>query len=398
MKKKKVSTLTEALQLIQELDYVPGVSMAVPDFNYTVNKRRNFDTQDRGGEFPYDEEGDGVSGGPQNAQGDGQAGVGRGGVGLGGRPDHSGGIRQPSAAYTATWDHTDEGADWDEEQRHGGDRRNLWRDTPDGQTLQKQVKQGEEELPESMGAPMQTGPVAPMDGPQHNVLNFSGSVSDMLPQDDKRGTNNMWGGAGTIPGGDRGWASSPTMGDDPNSVWNVPKESTMRLKEFFDPSPIETEPLSNQGQDYLNDATDDELEDRVNPGQDDAPPRMGLNMFRDDHDEQEAGDDEEQHAGGVEGPEGDGDEGSFAGRYGGETIMMMPNVGHGVDFMMSPDKFGAARGNYGMHTDGNDRGSPEVLDKRSAWDVLQHVITAMAKSLSTSPEKQENEENTDVPG
>lgn len=395
---KKRTTLTEALELIQELDYVPGVSMVVPDFNYTVGRRRNFDPVDHDDNYPYDEEGDGVSGGPQNAQGDGQSGVGRGGVGWGGRPDHSGGVRAPSATYDATWDHTDEGADWDEEQRHGGDRRNLWRDTPDGKVLRKQVSQ--EEIPESMGSPTQIGPVAPMDGPQHNVLNFSGSVSDMLPGNEmgmRGGVGNMWGGPGMIPGGTNGWANDPNRGGDPDSKWNVPKESTMKLKEFFDPKPIETEPLENQGQDYLNDATDDELEDRVHPGQDDEPPR-GLGDFfaAGEHEEQETGEEEAEHAGGVEGPDGEEEEGSFAGRYGGETIMMMPNVGRGVDFVMSPDKFGAARGSYGMHTDGKDRTSPEMLDKRSAWDVLQHVITAMAKSVSAPPEKHEIEDNDGI--
>jgi hypothetical protein len=65
---------------------------------------------------------------------------------------------------------------------------------------------------------------------------------------------------------------------------------------------------------------------------------------------------------------------------------------------MSPDKHGAARGTYGMHMDGKDKASPEMLDKRSAWDVLQHVISAMARGQQPQPQKPENEENTDFPG
>jgi hypothetical protein len=387
----KKTTLTEALDLIQELDYVPGVSMVVPDFNYTVGKRRNFDPTDSGEEFPYDEP---RGNGPQNAQGDGQQGVGRGGVGWGGRPDHSGGVRQPSAAYTSTWDTTDEGADWDETQRHGGDRRNLWRDTPDGKTLKKQVGDQEEEaIPESMGAPMQTGPVAPMDGPSmHTARGYgTGSLEDPMPsnQDMNNGPGNMWGGPGTIPGTSRSWAQSPTLGDDPNNVWNVPKESNMKLKEFFDPSPVETEPLTNPGQDYLNDATDEELEDRANPGQDEEPSDLAAAFG--------AGE-EEEHAGSVEEPDGGEDPESATGRYGGENIVMMPNIGRGIDFVMSPDKFGAARGTYGMHTDGRDKAQADMLDKRSAWDVLQHVITAMAKSVSAPQENPGNEDNDGISG
>ena len=155
----------------------------------------------------------------------------------------------------------------------------------------------------------------------------------------------------------------------------------MKLREFFDPSPIESEPLTNPQQDYLNDGTDEELEDDI----------QGLGG---------PGDDEfEHHAGEVQqGPESDEDPQSFTGRYGGETILMLPNMGRGSEFIMSPDKFGAARGTYGMHMDNKQKVSPEMLDKRSAWDVLQHVISAMASQKPQEPEKPENVENTDQPG
>ena len=371
-------TLKEALELIQELDYVPGVSMAVPDFNYVVGKRRNFDPVKDDGPFPYDSmAGAGIAnsvGEPGDSAPDDKRGR--------GRPDHSGGPRAPSAAYTSTWQQ-DEGADWDELQRHGGDERNIWRDTPDGKSLKKDIEDNEKQLPESMGSPMQIGPVAPMDGPQHNVLNFSGSVDDMLPKDDMRGPGNMWGGPGMIPGGTGGWATDPNAADhDPK--WKVPEGNDMKLREFFDPAPIEAEALENPDQDGLHDQTDDELEDTAD--------RI-WGSHRDDEEEHEEG-----HEGSVEEPDGDEDSQSFVGRYGGETIMMSPNPGHGLDFVMSPDKHGAARGTYGMHMDGKDKAAGDLLDKRSAWDVLQHVINAMARSGQAPSEKPENEENTDFPG
>ena len=387
----KKRTLVEALQTLQELDYVPGVSMVVPDFNYQPNKRKNFDTVDAGEDFPYD---DGEGGGPQNSQGYGQQGVGRGGVGWGGRPDSSGGIRKPSATYQATWDTTDEGADWDETERHGGDRRNLWRDTPEAKILRKKISKDKEELPEAMGTPIKVGNWAPMDGPSMSSGRDAGPVEDEdgdpvsaqympTPVDPMRGPGNMWGGPGMIPGGTGGWATAPShpTGDDPND-----EEKPMKMREFFDPKPIEAEPLTNQGQDYLNDATDEEVENKVDQLWD-----------RDDNDNFA-----DSPGSVLQEPTGEDDEGqgeqSFAGRYGGETIMLMPNIGKGGEFIMSPDKHGAARGTYGMHMDGKDKGNADMLDKRSAWDVLQHVISAMAQGRQPQPEKPENEENTDFPG
>lgn len=365
MKKVRV-TLTEAINLLQELDYVPGVSMAVPDFNYTVNKRKNFEPVDS--DDPLDTFGRG----PQNAQGDGQQGVGRGGVGWGGRPDHSGGIREPSSTYNDTWNQN-ESPDYDELERHGRPR-NVWRDTPDGKTMKNRVD-AEEKIGEAMGSPTQIGPVAPMDGPQHYVLNFSGSVDDMLPHDEKRGVGTMW-GRGANAGQERGWASSPSMGEP--DVWDVPKENDMKLREFFDPKPVDAEPLTNPGQDYLNDGTDEEIETDVD----------GL-FHRSDTDTDDNGD--------LPGVDGDSDPQSFAGRYGGETILLIPNPGHGTEFMMSPDKFGAARGTYGMHTDQKNTIPNDLLDKRSAWDVLQHVISAMARR-EQEQEKPQNIDNTSQPG
>ena len=206
----KAHTLSEALQIVQkssripnvnlltELDAMAGLAFDRPDMTYgqsAAAKNKNFDTQDRGAGWPYD---DGTSSdevGPQNSVGAGPQGIGRGGVGMGGAPDVSGGIREPSLAYTSTWgeeetetggshddtaewksqpDEVDEGADWDEEQRHGA-MRNLWRDTPDGKMLKHTVNNVEE----SAGNPTQTGAVAPMDGPSNGgFARGAGPVED----------------------------------------------------------------------------------------------------------------------------------------------------------------------------------------------------------------------------
>ena len=44
-----------------------------------------------------------------------------------------------------------------------------------------------------------------------------------------------------------------------------------------------------------------------------------------------------------------------------------------------------------------EKAQADLLDKRSAWDVLQHVIAAMATRAAAAQQKPENEENTDTP-
>jgi hypothetical protein len=342
MKQRRL-TLKEVLNSLQELDYMPGVSMDVPDFNYTVNFRRNFDPQYKGGKFPYDNEAEAEDG--EAPEKTGQTGIGRGGIGMGGRDDVSGGIRQPSAAYNDTWD-TDlstnepenEGADWEELQRHGSDKyRNVWTDTPDGKEWTKLNK-------EAMGSPSVTGPLIPMDGPQHDVLHFSSGSEegDMLPANSNNGPGNMWGGPSTIPAQNKGWSSSPTLGDTDKTPWRVPEENNMKLREFFDPTPVQAEEIDNPAQDHFEDQGDDELEL-------DPDPLPNPDMMTD--------------------PET---------RTSPEDIGFEPHLGQPTDFVMSPVGFGSARGSYGIHTDGKE---PELVDKSSAWDVLCKVVGALDGKL-----------------
>ncbi len=361
----KKRTLTETLELLQELDYVPGVSMVVPDPNYTLGQR-NFDPVNEPGNWPYEDDTNGD--GPANATGDtGQSGVGRGGVGWGGRADKSGGIRQPSGAYDRTWQQ--ESPDYEEELRHGEDKyRNVWRDTPDG-------KQWTELNKESMGSPMQIGPVAPMDGPQHNVLRFSDDdIDDMLARQDNRGPAGQWGGPGTIPAQNRGWSASPTLGDKPEDVWKVPdekEENAMKLREFFCPEPVPVEEIDNPEQDHFKDQSDDFVEDQIDePEEEEGEEGVGLQDL------------------GIE--PGDGfqpsdDSNGFSGRLGGSTISIVPKMGPGGEFLMSPDKMGAARGTYGIHTD--SKKANDLVDKESAWDVLQWVVSSMGKNLPDRDEE-----------
>jgi hypothetical protein len=356
----KKRTLRESLERLQELDFVPGVSMAVPDANYTLSQR-NFHPWEEPTEWPYEDDASTV-GGPANATGDtGQSGVGRGGVGMGGRADVSGGTRVPSGEYEKTWQQ-DESPDYDEEQRHGLDKyRNVWRDTPDGKEWTKLNN-------EAMGMPMQIGPVPPMDGPQHDVLHFSSGTEeeDMLAAQDNRGPATQWGGPSTIPGQSRGWAASTTIGDDPGSVWKVPDEKeddNMKMHEFFCPEPVPVEEIDNPDQDGLKDQSDADIEP-----------------------------DHEEHEEELDGPEGLTDLGvepgdgfeperpdpGFTGRLGGTSIKIVPKMGPAGEFVGSPDQMGAARGTYGMHTDGKQ--TQDLVDKRSAWDVIELLVQNLKNS------------------
>lgn len=259
--------------------------------------------------------------------------------------------------------HTWEGADWDELQRHGDDKlRNVWKDTPDG-------KRWSEMNNEAMGSPTQTGPVSPMDGPQHDVLHFSSGTEegDMLPDQMNTGPAGQWGGPGTIPGQSRGWAASPAMGDD-HGVWGIPRdkkeEGHMKLREFFDPSPVPTEGIDNPGQDHFKDQSDEDLEADVDR-------TYGGGESNDDF---------------AEPPEGalggDEEDGGFTGRLEPTSIFVLPKMGQGTEFLADPTTHGAARGTYGIHTDSTDH---ELVSKGTAWDVLQRVIAAMSHEDHEEP-------------
>ena len=203
--------LTEALEALQEYDFMGGPGMEYrPDYTTGVRDPKNAPKNFR--MYSGDPTGDG----PWNAQGRGPRGIGRGGVGWGGRPDDSGGVREPSSAYEDTWDTQEEGADWDELDRHG-EPRNKWRDSPTGRELKKMLDG--QAVEEAMGVPFQTGPVAPMNGPLGGARDArpvkDENGDDVAPEtmhdpvDPMRGPGNMWGGPGTIPGASRGWANAP---------------------------------------------------------------------------------------------------------------------------------------------------------------------------------------------
>jgi hypothetical protein len=140
------------------------------------------------------------------------------------------------------------------------------------------------DMHEAMGSPTVIGPFVPYDGPSMRngrdsrpPLDVDGRPvaprNDGTDYDPKIGPNNMWGGDATIPGGDRGFAASPMMGEEDPEVtkWKPPEEEKMNLREFFDPETPPTEEVENPEQTHEKDQTDDEIENRLdrNYGQED---------------------------------------------------------------------------------------------------------------------------------
>lgn len=219
--------------------------------------QRNFALDKQGSEWPYEDDdmmNYGVPSGPR-------------GIDRGTRPgtDVSGGPPTPSATYVKTWQN------------------------------------------EAMGQPSRIGPFAPFDGPALHGSRDAGPVEDEdnnpvqntndsdFTVDPKLGPNNMWGGNGTIPGQDRGWAASPMMGNEPEDIWKVPEDDKMNeLKEFFDPSPVDSEEVENPEQTHEKDQSDEEVENKTDKiyGQEDNHDFDGAKESDDDSSEIEFGDDE----------------------------------------------------------------------------------------------------------
>lgn len=380
--------LTEALEFLQEHD--PLISADSPASDNTgargprprLTNPRSWIPIDDKNPFPYDA----MAGeGPANASGHtGMQGIGRGGIGLGGREDVHSGVREPSAIYNDTWqqDDVDESADFEELERHG-DPRNLWRDTPDAKNLRDKIEgdlETESVWLEAMGSPTQTGPVAPMDGPSMSLGRSAKPVKDEDgeeispdympdPVDPMRGPNNMWGGAGTVPGATRGWANAPA------NQKKIRRENlTMRLREFFDPSPIAVEEIDNPEQDQHGDSTDDEIErgDEDGMESDEVEVEIGADDFDGMEDEGGIEDLIGKLSSMADTEPGDGqDIGAPNG-----NIAMTPKMGP-TNFVASPDKMGSARGTFGLHSDSQGAGS--VTQKSSAWDVLKKVVDAMGE-------------------
>lgn len=218
----------------------PGRDAAYP------YKPSNFMSFEKGEEWPYEDDdmmNYGVPSGPR-------------GLDRGTRPgtDVSGGPPTPSSVYMKTW----------------------------------------QDMHEAQGMPSRIGPFAPFDGPSMHsgrdgrpVLDVDGNpVSDQQIQpvvDPKIGPNNMWGGAGTIPGQDRGFGAAPNMGsDDPEEMkWKPPEDKKMNLREFFNPEAPPSEEVENPEQNHEQDQTDNDLEDQF--GADEETPD------RDDSSSDEAG-------------------------------------------------------------------------------------------------------------
>lgn len=368
MKRRSLAEAAERLQeeLLFEYDFMAGPGMvdrpeAAGDRNYNTLRGapRNFAARtDKGGEWPYEDDGEMNYGVPSWEGGNWAWGRGdRPGTDVSGAP--------PTPRDQSTWeggpDEVEESADWDEMQRHGDEKyRNVWRDTPDG-------KQWTQMNNEAMGQPLQVGAVAPMDGLQHNTGKDADPVEDeegkpIVPKNtfqqtytkDMSGPAGQWGGPETIPGQSRGWAEPPGEGEDENSVWKVPEErDPMKLREFFDPAPVPVR---------------EEDEPEQHEDGDERPEGVG------ERDGGDMGPETLQADFGEESPE---HEDSFGDRLGGTSLFVLPNMGQDSEFVSTPDKMGAARGTFGMHMDGKEKGG-ELVDKRSAWDVLQSVICAMS--------------------
>ena len=430
--------LTEELARLQEAG---GPQSPMPDF---TRMGRKWEPVTLGDDFPYD---DTMEGGPHNAQGRGMRGIGRGGVGWGGRPDDSGGIRQPSMQNT--WDGGPQGVDeldeitgdFEQEHQHnkGQNQRNLWRDTPEAEDLRKKVKgqlQAESSwaIAEAMGSPTQIGPVAPMDGPvAHNgrsakpVKDVNGNdVDDVYippPVNPNLGPGNMIGQ--TVPGATPGWARSPAK--------NLRESNTMkmRLREFFSPETEDAEGIDNPDQENVGDATDDEIEvgepDMNDDGNDqegdegnernDAIPGQMASAVGDDEDAEEFDMDGAIDAiGGIElGGGDDEDVMDIGGHMGGADIGGSADA-DGIDDLMSTmadtepgdgDDLGGPENivmmpHAGHGTDftmspdrmgqshgtmglkSDGAGNSEV-SKTSAWDVLHKVVKSLGEE-----EEQEN--------
>ena len=300
-------------------------------------------------DWPYDED---TRTGPANATGrTGQSGVGRGGVGWGGREDVSGGVREPSARYRSTWEQN-EGAEWEEDQRHG-DGRNLWRDTDTGKHVKKVIDNEEEGMTESYWTKLSEAMGTP-----YNFTQAYGHGNNMT--------------AGTNPGVQSGWARSPNLGEE---------EDEMKLSEFFDPSPVKVEEIDNPGQDNFKDQSDEEIEpefsgrhaDGSDDEEDSDSPEIEIQGTMDADGAEDLA---SQLRSAAEEPENTSSD--F------ENIMMIPNSGHATEFLMSPTKMGAARGSYGLKSDSIGGGN-EIVDKSSAWDILAKVVRALGEDDGNSP-------------
>lgn len=159
------------------------------------------------------------------------------------------------------------------------------------------------------------------------------------------GPNNMWGGAGTIPGATGGWANMPPRPEDEDD----PEKNPMKLREFFDPSPVPVEEVENPEPGYEHDQSDEDMEPdedggiiHSEPDSDDFAPHLG--------DGPSFG---PSMLGGEEPPE-------HTGRLGGISMNLVGKSPPGGLLGAGP--------------------SGDMVGKSSAWDVLQKVVDALGKN------------------
>jgi hypothetical protein len=114
----------------------------------------------------------------------------------------------------------------------------------------------------------------------------------------------------------------------------IPEEEEMNLREFFDPSPVPVEEIDNPAQDHMKDGSDEDLETKIDKG-------FGTGM------------DDVPHA--------DDDDEEMSIQAARMSILPAPGPG-------------------GLLPPGG--GGGEVVNKASAWDVLQKVVDALGKNLN----------------
>lgn len=421
-------------KILAELDFVPGVSMVTPDANYTLGQR-NFHSQEEPAEWPYEDDSNG--GGPANASDKlGQRAAGRGDGR--GRPNVSG-KNEPSSAYLKTWQTDESYEDRGKKDRHGAPR-NLWSDTPDGEQWTdmnnesfkgsvwdlieaagnspfddktNKTAQKVQAAASGFGSLLSAGSGASVvkapgstshDSAIANVGNQLSILADRDQQLAKSGLDKISQGQPISPEerqamfklkrtdpqswkqalqqrqlnnthlqpyGLREAMGTPTnftmsnrsgnmMGhnlpgtsrNEPTARKNfIPEEEEMNLKEFFDPNPIPVEGVENDNPDHKKDQSDDDLENKIDrnyglESNDDfgEPPPSPL-----DHDDEE-------------------------GMIAIKGTMDAPGAQEFMSTLASP------AGPGGLLPPGGAGG--EVVQKSSAWDVLQKVVDALGKNLN----------------
>jgi len=155
----------------------------------------------------------------------------------------------------------------------------------------------------------------------------------------------MWGGPGTVPGATGGWANAPFRPEDEND----PEKNPMKLREFFNPEPVPVDEVENDNPFHSEDQSDDEI---------DGPEmELGGEIEKDDDDDFGSSPMPMPMPPPEIGHGGPGIGGSPGIRLGGHSLNVLPK---------SPP--------LGL---GGPGGQTDIVQKSSAWDVLQKVVDAL---------------------